>query len=266
MHASRSLLALLCGSAWLLAGLGLAAEPQSNWDDQPTASAGEATPRADQPPPKLDQPPPANREGRRPPKGAAQPFDGRKPEGWRPDAAGPFRGGRSDMPGMEGMPGGMPGSVPGAPGMMGGPGMPGAPGGMMGGPGMENMPTMGPPGMHPGFFGGRDSRHFEELKKYDPEMYELEKSDADLERQTFELTQRFRATPRDQQEAVKKQIAEVVEKHFDVRQARRQLQLKRLQEELEQLRTAIDRRNQIRAAIIDRRVGELTGKTSDVDF
>ncbi len=133
--------------------------------------------------------------------------------------------------------------------------------GMPGMPGMSQMPRM--PGSPPG---GRENRRLEELKQFDPEMYELEKSDADLERQTFEMSQRYRLSPRDQQEAVKKQISELVQKHFDVRQQRRQLQLKRLQEDLERLRAAMDRRNEIRAEIIERRVTELTGKTSDLDF
>lgn len=248
MRALRALTVLLCGSLWLLNGLCLAAEPQPHWDDQPATTGSQTKPRADQPPPSkplADKPLPPRFNGRRapqdqdpnaPPYGLPQPPNSAGPNGTHPDPVGPFRGGYPGMPGTPGM------------------------------PGMPNLPQGGPQNWPPGFLGGRDNRRFEELKQYDPEMYELEKSDADLERQTFELSQRFRSIPRDQQEAVKKQIAEVVEKHFDVRQARRQLQLKRLQEELEQLRTAIDRRNQIRAEIVQRRVAELTGQTSELDF
>ncbi len=143
-----------------------------------------------------------------------------------------------------------------------GAGMP-QPGSMgMGGPPM-NMPGVMPPS---GPFGGRDPRELEELKRIDPELYELEKSDQDLERQTFGLAQQLRRAPPDQQEKIRQQIPELVAKQFEVRQSRRELHLKRLQEELEELRQAILRRNEMRDEIIARRINELIGAQSDLDF
>jgi hypothetical protein len=245
MRAHRALAALLCVyTLWLLHGSSLAADPKPDWDDQPAAAEKDAPPQAEKPtPPKpiADKPlPPRYRPGMAP-----------QPDRNAPQYGPPSQPGRTgDRPPDPYGPYGGPGAYPGMPGP----------------PGMPTMPPGGQPNWQPGFPGIYDNRRFEELKQYDPEMYELEKSDADLERQTHELSQRLRSTPRDQREALEKQIAEVVEKHFDVRQSRRQLQLKRLQEELEQLRTAIDRRNQIRTEIVQRRVAELTGKTSELDF
>ena len=142
---------------------------------------------------------------------------------------------------------------------------PGLPG--MGGPPLNMPGGMLPGGMPPGGpFGGRDPRQFEELKRIDPELYELEKADQDLERQTFELSQQLRRAPADQQEKIRQQIPELVAKQFEVRQSRRELHLKRLQEELEQLRQAIERRNEMRDEIIARRITELIGNQSDLDF
>ena len=71
---------------------------------------------------------------------------------------------------------------------------------------------------------------------------------------------------RTQKEALKKQIQEIVQKHFEVRQSRRELHLKRLQEELERFAGAMERRNEGRAEIVERRVAELTGETGELDF
>jgi len=51
-----------------------------------------------------------------------------------------------------------------------------------------------------------------------------------------------------------------------VRQRRRDLQVKRMAEELERLRTAIQRRNESRQAIIEQRLRDLLGEPRDLDF
>jgi hypothetical protein len=106
----------------------------------------------------------------------------------------------------------------------------------------------------------------QDLKTFDPEMYELETKDQELERQTQEMSQQLRRAPRDQREALKKQLHELVQKHFDARQARRELQLKRLQEELERMRDGMKKRVEVRDQIIGRRVAELAGEQNDFDF
>ena len=60
-----------------------------------------------------------------------------------------------------------------------------------------------------------DPQRLEDMKKYDPEMYELETKDQELERQTLELSQQLRRAPRDQRDALKKQLQELVQKHFE---------------------------------------------------
>jgi replicative DNA helicase len=116
-------------------------------------------------------------------------------------------------------------------------------------------------------FGFRnDVQQWEQLKQYDPEMYQLEMSDQQLEREIAGLTQQLRRAPREKRDELKIQIKQLVEKHFDVRQSRRQLHVKRLQEDLEKLKQAIDRRNELRPQVIERRVAELVGEESALDF
>jgi hypothetical protein len=58
---------------------------------------------------------------------------------------------------------------------------------------------------------------------------------------------------------IKSQVNELVNKQFDVRQQRRTLELKRLDEELKRLRELADRREKARKELIEKRVTELLG-------
>jgi hypothetical protein len=106
----------------------------------------------------------------------------------------------------------------------------------------------------------------EALEKYDPELYELLKQDETLERQTANLSMQYRRAPTLEREALRKQLAETVNRHFDIRQQRRRMQLKRLEEELQSLREAIEKRDAARTEVIDRRVSELLGVEDSLGF
>lgn len=141
-------------------------------------------------------------------------------------------------------------------------GQPNAPIGLPGPP--HRGPFRGPVGpMGPG---SNFDRELDHLREHDPEMYELEKADRDLEKQTFDLAQAIRQAPADKREALKADLGKLVQAHFDVRQQRRKLQLKRLEEELQRLRESIEGREQESDQIIDRRIGELIGEEDDLSF
>ena len=118
---------------------------------------------------------------------------------------------------------------------------------------------MGPPGM-----GGRGG--FNHLEQDDPDMFAIMQKDHDLERQTFELAQRFRGAPKAEKEKLKGELSEVVKKHFDIRQDRRTLQMKRVEDDLKRLKDQIEARTKARDEIISRRVTELTGDENDLGF
>ena len=65
---------------------------------------------------------------------------------------------------------------------------------------------------------------------------------------------------------LKEQLGELVNKHFEVRQQRRQLELKRLEEELERLRDAIESRNEARDELVRQRVVEILGEEAGLEF
>lgn len=129
------------------------------------------------------------------------------------------------------------------------------------GPGPEGRRP--PPGM-PGMRGG--GYEWRQMEQDDPEMYALLVDDAKLERQTFELAERFRRANAEERSEVKAELTGVVGKHFETRQKRRELQLKRMEEEIKRLRDAITTRNESRDKIVGDRIEQLVGEVDPLDF
>ncbi|HEV2971124.1 MAG TPA: hypothetical protein VGY55_14215 [Pirellulales bacterium] len=90
-------------------------------------------------------------------------------------------------------------------------------------------------------------------------MNTLMKQDRELGNRSDELADKYRRASQADQLQIKKEIEETVNKHFDVRQQRRKLQLDRMQKELERLRTEIDHRTEQRETLVKSRVQELLG-------
>jgi hypothetical protein len=115
-----------------------------------------------------------------------------------------------------------------------------------------------PPGPPPGYLPhGRED--FESLKTKDPELFKAIQEDRDLERQTRDQADQYRRANKDQQAKIKANLAEIVNKHFEVRQQLRNLEVKRLEQQLKQLRDKIDQRSKNRKEIVEKRITELTG-------
>lgn len=175
-----------------------------------------------------------------------------------------------DPRGVSGQPPvGQPGHPPGAP-YFGQPGVqpggsnpnmaPGHPAPSLHGPGIQG------PGGGPG--GGPMARgvDWQELQRSDPELFEVERLDIELERKTFELVGQYRRTPPTERAALTMAVQEAVAKHFEVRQKKRQLQLARMERELKRMREEIQRRDEAKEQIVGRRLKELIGESGDLDF
>lgn len=106
----------------------------------------------------------------------------------------------------------------------------------------------------------------EALKQYDPELYELEMADQELDRKTNELSLNYRRASAEERKDLRKELEAALNKHFDVRQQRRKLQLARLEKELQRMRDEIEGRNDKRADIVGKRLHELVGDSADLDF
>jgi hypothetical protein len=106
----------------------------------------------------------------------------------------------------------------------------------------------------------------EAMRHRDPEMFRLVQDDNELERRTRELGMQFRQAPPEQRERIQQEVHQMVAKQFELRQQRRTLELKRIEEELKRLREAIERRVKAREQLIQRRVSELLGREDDLGF
>lgn len=196
----------------------------------------------------------------RPPPPPPPPGRGR---GERRDGEGPPR---EAGPGPAGdRPGNRPDGPEGPPGMPRGGRPPGNARGFFGGAGGDiineggfGSPAHFGPGMSPGGLGLGGHEFLD-----DPVMQELIERDQQLDRQTWELAAEVRRQPPQASEAIKRQLAQLVREHFEVRQKRREAQLERMAEALERLRAAIQRRNELRDAIVEQRMRELLGEPLD---
>lgn len=106
----------------------------------------------------------------------------------------------------------------------------------------------------------------EAMRHRDPEMFKLLQEDNELDRRTRELGMQFRQAPPEQRERIERELHELVNKQFEVRQQRRMMELKRLEGELQRVREQTERRAKAREQIIQRRVSELLGREDDVGF
>jgi hypothetical protein len=101
----------------------------------------------------------------------------------------------------------------------------------------------------------------------DDPMYQALEDDVRFELQTERLVEKYRkASGKDEKEVVEEEIAETVQEHFEARQELRELEVERLETQLEKIREQISRRADLAEAIIQRRVDQLTGRTSDLDW
>jgi hypothetical protein len=114
--------------------------------------------------------------------------------------------------------------------------------------------------------GRRGRLDWEMLQKYDPEMYELEKQDYEFEQKCQELSDQLRRAMPELRDNIRTELADAVAKHFDVRQLRRRLQLKRLEEELAKAREAVEKREAARDELIAKRLSELAGENDPLGF
>jgi hypothetical protein len=93
------------------------------------------------------------------------------------------------------------------------------------------------------------------------ELRELHEQDFKLEQEAVQLGDRYRKTKEaSEKERLKGELKSLVEKHFEVRQKRRTLELEQLEKQLTQLKSSIESRQKNRQSLIDKRVGELTGE------
>jgi hypothetical protein len=144
--------------------------------------------------------------------------------------------------------------------------------GMQGPPGdrPQGMPGGGMPGMGPGGMRGPygPGMGFGMMRRPDPDVVR----EAELERQVQERVDAYRnhrvGSPEAEKErdTIQKEIVKLVNEQFNLRQERRENELKLFEEQIKRLRETIEKRQKAREEIIERRVKELLGQDDDMRF
>ena len=101
------------------------------------------------------------------------------------------------------------------------------------------------------------------MKETDPEMFELIQADMRLDQQTRDEAEEYRRAKPSDKEAIKAKLAKSVQEHYDVRQKRRELELRRLEEQLTRLRDSVKKRVDEKDVMIKQRMSQLLGNPDD---
>ena len=113
----------------------------------------------------------------------------------------------------------------------------------------------------------RERMELRELKERDPQRYEQVIQERKMETEIKGLAMQCRKSQdNDEKENLKKQIKTRLEKLFDLREAQREIEIKRLEEELTKLKEKMKVRKANRDKIIDRRQKELIGEEDDMGW
>ncbi len=104
-------------------------------------------------------------------------------------------------------------------------------------------------------------------RKADPEMEKLLKEDATMEAHAQVLAKRHReAKDQGEQAKVRSDLETLTKEHFDLRQERRELEISRLEAQLQRVRDSIKRRNAAKDLIVQRRITQLLHEEDDLAF
>ena len=100
----------------------------------------------------------------------------------------------------------------------------------------------------------------------DPQMIEVFKQDRAMEKQSRFLAQKCLASQGVDRETLRKELEELTTKHFELRQKRRQMEIESLEKQLERVKATLDKRNNGKDLIIQRRIAKLLGEEDELAF
>lgn len=106
----------------------------------------------------------------------------------------------------------------------------------------------------------REMRYLEDVKKRDPERYEILSREKRLENDSRELARKYRETDDEaEKERIKKEMLDLLDQIFDLRQANREFEIERLEKRLAEAKENNRKRLENKDQIIEQRLAELLG-------
>jgi hypothetical protein len=105
------------------------------------------------------------------------------------------------------------------------------------------------------------------LKQNDAKRYEQRVEQRKLDYRATEIAEKVRGAGENQDtEAQREELKGILEKLFDLREADREQELKRLEEELARVKDSMKKRRDAKAKIVERRIAELLGEEDDLKW
>lgn len=96
-----------------------------------------------------------------------------------------------------------------------------------------------------------------EVKREEPEAYPKVKEMYELEIEAQRLSRAFSKASEEEQKEIKRELRKVLERNFEISQEVRELEAKRVEEELKEIRSLLEERQKHREIIIDRHMHTL---------
>ena len=105
-----------------------------------------------------------------------------------------------------------------------------------------------------------------ELREEEAEEFERAIKELEVERKTEEMAQTFeRATPEERKKLLA-ELKDMLDQAFEMRQKAMKTEVEHLEREMRRLKTMVEKREQNKALIIDRRIQQLTGEMDYLEW
>ncbi len=115
-------------------------------------------------------------------------------------------------------------------------------------------------------FHERKNKEFEKIKKHDPELATLIEKEMKLSRQLEELLQKMEKLNYEQRAAQSEEIRKLLTEIFDIRVAKHEYEISKVQKHLEEMKQTLERRLTNKQSIIDKKAKDIIGEQDEWDW
>jgi hypothetical protein len=110
-------------------------------------------------------------------------------------------------------------------------------------------------------------RFLERLKEKDPENYDRRIKEIKLEEKVHELIENFKKSTNDsEKKKIKDELKNILNEIFDIRQANREADVKRIEKDLKELKDNISQRKNNKDKIIDKHLQDILGEKDSLEW
>jgi hypothetical protein len=110
-------------------------------------------------------------------------------------------------------------------------------------------------------------KRLERLRDEDPEAYQRRIRESEFEKREHELSLRYnKAVDKNEKKEIEKELAGVLEEHFELRTENHRIEIERVETDLKKLKNRLNTRNKNRKRIIELMMSKLKGDGDPLEF